>query len=126
MVDYIILGVVGLLAGICGSLGIGGGFILLIYLTIFTSLEQKVGQLTNLLFFIPIAIIAIIIHSKNDLIKKEVVPSSIIGGIIGIGLGITLSFIMPNQILSKIFAVLLLIIGIKELFFCKKKKQDNK
>ena len=58
----------GLLSGILGSMGLGGGGVLIIYLTLFTDTEQLTAQGINLLFFIPTAIIAVVIYS----IRKEI------------------------------------------------------
>lgn len=104
------------LSGICASLGIGGGVVLLLYLTTFLGVAQKEAGLLNLIFFIPIAILSIIMHSKNKLIKFDVIPPCIIGGIFGILLGVWFNSFISNDILSKIFGVFLIIFGIKLLF----------
>ena len=51
----------GLMSGIIGGMGLGGGAVLIIYLTIFQGVEQLQAQGINLLFFIPIASLAPII-----------------------------------------------------------------
>lgn len=55
----------GLLSGIIGSMGLGGGAVLIIYLSLFTETEQLRSQGINLLFFIPIALIAVIIYAEK-------------------------------------------------------------
>lgn len=119
---YITLGIVGLLSGITASLGIGGGFVLLIYLTAIASVPQMEAQLLNLLFFIPIGIMSIILHIRHRLIEKSIVLKSVFGGILGVFLGVYIGTLIPNEILSKIWAVFILIIGIRELIR-KKPKQ---
>ena len=42
-------------AAVLGSLGMGGGGVLLIYLTVFQNMAQLDAQGMNLLFFLPIA-----------------------------------------------------------------------
>ena len=68
---YIIFGALG---GILGGMGMGGGTLLIPLLTIFTETKQKEAQGINLIVFIPMAIIALIIHFKNKLVnvKKSV------------------------------------------------------
>ena len=56
---------IGFFAGIIGGMGMGGGTLLIPILTIFLSFEQKNAQAINLLVFIPMAIVALIIHFKN-------------------------------------------------------------
>ena len=97
------------------SLGIGGGGILIIYLTLFASMEQLKAQGLNLLFFIPCGIIALIIHFKNKLIDKSYSVPLICGGVVGVLAGNYLSSLINTNLLSKIFAVFIIIIGLREL-----------
>ena len=43
---------IGLLSGAAASMGLGGGFIFLIYLSAFTDTPQDIAQGANLLFFL--------------------------------------------------------------------------
>ncbi|MEG0693690.1 MAG: sulfite exporter TauE/SafE family protein [Oscillospiraceae bacterium] len=119
---YLILSLVGLLSGITASLGIGGGFVLLLYLTVITNMPQREAQLINLIFFLPIAIVSILLHIRNKLIVKDVVMKSVIGGILGVFVGVYIATILPNEFISKAFAIFVLIVGIKELFAKKKNR----
>ena len=112
---YFILSLVGLLAGITASLGIGGGFVLLLYLTVLEDMPQKEAQLLNLIFFLPIATLSIIMHIRNKLILKEVVIKAVIGGVLGVFVGVWLATIVPNELISKAFAVFVLFVGLREL-----------
>ncbi len=112
---YIILSIVGLLAGITASLGIGGGFVLLLYLTIIADIPQREAQLLNLIFFLPIATLSIVLHIRNKLIMKEVVVKSVLGGILGVFVGVYIATILPNEVISKAFATFVLIVGAREL-----------
>ena len=58
----------GALGGILGGMGMGGGTLLIPLLTIFTNTKQKEAQGINLIVFIPMAVIALIIHFKNKLV----------------------------------------------------------
>ena len=105
-----------------GAMGIGGGGVLIIYLTLYLGMNQLNAQGLNLLFFIPCAVIALIIHSKNSLIKWKDAMLLIVFGIIGICIGALLTSYIPENILRKIFAVFLLIIGIYTIF----KKEEKR
>ena len=59
----------GLLSGIIGGMGMGGGAVLIIYLSLFTDTKQLTAQGINLLFFIPIGILALIIYTVKKQIK---------------------------------------------------------
>ena len=56
---------IGIFAGIFSGIGMGGGTILIFLLTIFAKMEQHIAQATNLIYFIPTAISAIIVNYKN-------------------------------------------------------------
>ncbi len=105
------------LTGIFASMGFGGGMILIIYLTIFAGVDQLTAQGINLVFFIPIAFLSVIMHSKNKLIEwKKIVPA-IICGTIGVFIGSFIATKTGPEFLSKIFAIFIIIIGFRELFF---------
>ena len=53
----------GLLSGIAGAMGLGGGGVLIIYLTLLADLSQQKAAGINLIFFIPISILAVIIYA---------------------------------------------------------------
>ena len=61
--------IIGIFAGIFTGLGMGGGSVLILFLTLFLNLEQHVAQATNLLFFIPSALVCIILNTKRKLIN---------------------------------------------------------
>lgn len=112
--------IAGFLSGITASMGLGGGFVLLIYLTFFTPIAQLESQLMNLIFFIPISLLSILLHLKNHLIETKVLFKSILMGIIGVILGSFLSELIAENMLSKLFGGLILLVGFKELFHKKK------
>lgn len=117
--------IIGLLSGIAASMGFGGGFILIIYLTAFSDVNQITAQGVNLLFFLPVALVSLIIHQKNRLIKWNVLLSLIPGGIAGILLGTFISSNIDVSFLQKLFAGLLIFVGFKELFH-KNEKNSKK
>ena len=109
--------------GIFASLGVGGGMILIIYLTVFAGFDQLAAQGINLIYFIPIAALSVIIHSKNKLIEWKKIMPSLITGVIFAALGTFAAGYIGSPALKKIFAVFILIIGIKELFYKPPKTQ---
>lgn len=108
--------IVGALSGIIASMGLGGGFVLLVWLTLFQDVPQRTAQGINLLFFLPIALISIILHSRAKLIDKKLVLRLIPGGIIGAVLGTIGSQALGNELLRKLYAIFLLAFGLRELF----------
>ena len=112
--------VIGFLTGILASMGLGGGFILMVWLTAFEKIEQRAAQGINLLFFLPIAILSLILHLKNGLINKELVKKLAFGGIIGAIIGT-----YGAQLIDKLFALFLLSFGLRELFWNKSPAHEN-
>ena len=114
-----------LVTGFLASLGVGGGMVLIIWMTAILGTPQLEAQGINLIFFIPIALVSVILHYKNGLIelKKMILP--IITGSIGAAVGSLTAHYIGSDNLRKIFAVFILLIGIKTLFFEKKAKEQE-
>ncbi len=107
--------IAGFLSGIIGGLGLGGGAVLLIYLRVFENTPQLLSQGINLLFFIPIGIIAVIIYFKKGLIELKTVLPIAAFGVIGAIIGYLMTRAFGGEFLGKIFAVILIIMGIGEI-----------
>lgn len=117
---YIIL--FSFLAGIIGSMGFGGGTVLIIYLSVFLSLEQTKSQGINLLFFIPCAVYSIIVYIRKNLIEKDKIIPVVLPGFVGVALGYTALNFIKSELLGKLFGAFLIILAIKEFFFSKSNK----
>ena len=111
---------IGFLTGIAASMGLGGGFILIIWLTLFKGLSQTQAQGVNLLFFLPIALFSVLIHSKNKLIEWKIVPFAVLSGIIGAALGSIISFTLTDNTLRMLFSLLIIPVSLREIFHKKK------
>lgn len=108
--------IVGFLTGVLASMGLGGGFILVVWLTLVQNVPQRAAQGINVLFFLPIAFIALIMHLKSGLVNKALVKRLIFGGIAGAVLGTLGAQILPNDLLRRLYALFLLAFGVRELF----------
>ena len=102
-------------SGVLGSMGFGGGGILILYLTLALGLKQITAQGINLIFFIPCAIMGIILHAKHGLIEIKRVLPYLISAIPGVILGLYLTNIIDNTWLAKIFGGVLIALGVREL-----------
>ena len=127
--QYLMIGIVSLLSGITASLGLGGGFVLVIYLTAIANMQQIEAQGLNLVFFVPIAVLSLILHGKNKLLDKKPLLPAILGGAAGVGIGFGIGSLIGSEWLSKLFAIFILLVGVKELFHkkgqTKQKKENN-
>jgi uncharacterized membrane protein YfcA len=113
--------VVGFLSGIISGMGIGGGTILIPAITMLWGVDQKLAQITNLIYFIPTASIALITHIKNKNIEKSILLVIIVFGFIGAMAGSYFALKLDSAVLKKLFGGFLFIMGILEFF----KKSDG-
>ena len=119
---------IGFISGIVSGTGMGGGTILILCLTIFLGINQKVSQATNLIFFIPTSIAAIYINIKENKINFKVAKVIIFFGVIGAIIGAMFAQKIETGLLKKIFGVFLGVIAIHEIyviFRMYKNKENN-
>lgn len=107
----------GFFSGAMGAMGLGGGGVLIIYLTLFAGVEQATAQGINLIFFIPCAVLAIIYYCKKKLIDWKTALPCALAGLAGAAAGSYFSAWIDGGWLGKLFGALLLIMGIQQLFY---------
>lgn len=112
---------IGVISGIVTGLGMGGGSILILILTAFMSVEQHTAQAANMLFFIPTAITAIIVHFKSGNVDKKIGKKLLYSMIIGSAIGAYITGLVNGKSLKKYFGIFLLLVGIVELITTIKK-----
>ena len=111
----LLLILVGFLSGVIGGMGMGGGTILVPLLS-FLDLGQKSIQATNLISFLPMCIVALLFHNKNNLVCKKNVGWVIIPAVLFSVLGALLGQGSNNDTLSICFGVFLVIVGLWQMF----------
>ncbi len=117
---------IGIVSGIVGGLGMGGGTILILFLSVFLAVEQHVAQSTNIIFFVPTAISAIAVNLKHKNIDLKVGIPICLWGILGAFIGAYISMKMNVSILRKCFGGFLIFIAIYQMYeYIKEKKRHN-
>lgn len=116
----------GLVSGIVSGTGMGGGTILVFLLTFLSGVEQHIAQATNLIFFIPTSIVAIIVNIKNKNIDFKLATIISIFGILGAIIGAKLSIYTDVNKLRTYFGIFLLIIAIHEIYTIIKTNKKTK
>ena len=122
---------IGIISGIVSGTGMGGGTILIFLLSFILGIEQHTAQATNLIFFIPTSIVAIIVNFKNKNIDiKQAIIISIFG-VLGAIIGANIAIYMDVKILKKGFGIFLIFVTINEIYsiiklYKKDKKTNNK
>ena len=108
--------IIGIVSGIVSGTGMGGGTILIFLLTFMCGIEQHIAQATNLIFFIPTSIVAIIVNIKNKNIKFKIATIISIFGILGAIVGTNISIHTDVNRLRKFFGIFLAVIAIHEIY----------
>lgn len=117
----------GIISGAFSGTGMGGGTILILILSVFMGIEQHVAQATNLVFFVPTSITAIITTMKEKLINWKIGIPVAISGIAGAIFGAKISVSMDVNRLRKYFGIFLILITIYEIYsLIKQYKIDRK
>lgn len=117
--------IIGVILGFLSGIGVGGGSLLVLWLTLVLGMEHSDARIINLLFFIPSALVASFFRWKQgNLDFKKILPA-IITGCIAAGLFSVLSKQMDIALLKKLFGVLLLITGIRELLYKPGQRRRN-
>lgn len=107
----------GILLGFLSGLGTGGGSLLILWLTMAAGMEYEQARIINLMFFVPSALFACLFRWKQGRLELKKVLPAIGAGVVCAGLGNWLSSVLDTQLLKKLFGVLLLAAGARELIY---------
>ena len=109
--------IIGTALGFLSGLGIGGGSLLVLWLSFVVGMDPITVRGINLLFFIPSALIAICFRWKQGSICwKKIIPAMIAGCVSAL-LFSWLGSLFDMAMLKKLFGIILILTGIKELFY---------
>lgn len=124
----ILLLIIGLAAGfLSGLIGIGGGIIIVPALVLIAGFSQKLAQGTSLgILLLPVGILAVIQYYKQGYLNVNYVAIIAIAFVLGSFLGSKLALSLSDDKMKKIFAVILLLLSLKMLFFDKGKAPPAK
>ena len=116
--EIIILIAIGFFAGIVGgSLGLGGGIIIVPALVFILGFTQHYAQGTSLaVLLFPVGILAVINYAKNGYVNFKFAAILIVAFVLGSYLGSEISVHLPDKILKKIFGIFILLISLKMIF----------
>ena len=114
--QVVLLLIFGLIGGILGGMGMGGGTLLIPLLTIGLNLTQQSSQAINLLAFLPMSIVALVIHFKNKLVHTKIAIPIAISGVASSILGSFLANKTSSFTLKIWFGIFLIIVGILQIY----------
>lgn len=109
--------IVGTLLGFLTGLGVGGGSLLILWLTLVLEMSQTAARGINLLFFLPSAAISCYLRWKQGSVTLKKILPAIFAGCAAAAVFSLISTRIDLEILRKLFGVLLLATGIRELCY---------
>ncbi len=125
MVAWVIAAAVGLLTGIISGFGIGGGSLLILYLTAVVGVDQYTAGGINLLYFLCCAPTALISHIRHRRVEWKAVVWCSLAGAITSAVAAYFAAGIDTDWLRRLFGVVLLYIGVRELFAKSPKKEKT-
>jgi uncharacterized membrane protein YfcA len=102
----------GILAALCG---VGGGLIMVPAFVFLMALDQKSAVATSLAVIIAVSMVATAKYSAASLVKWQVVLPVMLGAVVTTWLATDWLKHLSNDWLSRIFAILMIVVGIRML-----------
>ena len=109
-------GLAGLVCGVLSGYGIGGGSLLLLWMTQVAGLGQAAAQGINLAYFLPTSGAALASHWKNGLVEKSAVLWAAPAGIVCSVLASVAATCVDQSFLRRVFGIFCVAVGVKMLF----------
>ena len=113
LISLPVAAVLGFLAG----LGVGGGSLLMLWLTMVADMEYADARIINLLFFLPSAFISTLFRQRQGTVPFRKILPAMLCGCIAAALFSFIGSRLDTTIIQKIFGGLLLLTGVRELFY---------
>ena len=118
MLNHLITSIlVGTVLGFLSGLGIGGGSLLIIWLTVILEVDPLTARTINLLFFIPSALTTCIIRIRRQELPWQSLLPAILAGCIAAWFFSTIFSNMDLGMLKKLFGTILICTGLREIHY---------
>ena len=107
----------GVILGYLAGLGIGGGSLLILWLTLVLHVPQQTARMINLLFFLTAAGAVTVIRWKQGSLQIKKILPAILAGCCAAAVFSWISLQIDVEKLKKLFGILLLLTGARELLY---------
>lgn len=112
---------IGAVLGLLAGLGVGGGTLLILWLTLIIKIDAGAAAGINLMFFIAAAGAVSLYRCRRGTLHLKAVLPGIAAGCITAAAGSVLRSMVDQQLLEQLFGILLLVTGVRELLYRPKK-----
>ena len=116
MVSFPFTLLIAILLGFLAGMGVGGGSLLLLWLTQVVMIPQPQARIINLLFYLPAAVASILFRPRRQ-IPWKICSYAITAGCIAAALCSIASNYIDITLLKKLLGVLLILTGLREVFY---------
>ena len=128
--DFLWLALIAVVSGVFAGMGMGGGTFLIPLLTIFMNISAPVAQCTNLLVFVPMAVITIIIYARQKLIDFSQAYIVSIPACLVSAVGALVSVNISSRLIKILFGAFIALIGVIQIIvlivkFIRKKRKNQ-
>ena len=117
---------ISLIIATLSGMGVGGGGLLVIYLTLIENVDQLISQGANLCFFVATAVASTIYNSFKKKIEWKTTLVLSVAGIIFSLFGVWIAGKINPHFLRKMFGLMLSVSGSLSLISAFSKKKQNK
>lgn len=108
---------IGFLSGVlCGLLGVGGGVIIVLYLTSMLHEDQHNAQATAISVILASALVSSGIYWYRGVMDWKIIFPALIGSVVGGYFGAKLMKKIPAKMLRRLFALFMLTAGFRMFF----------
>lgn len=114
--SWLLSALVGAATGVLSGFGVGGGTLLLLWLTLVQGMEQLQAGGVNLLYFAACALPALGGHLRQGLVDRQAALWSAAAGAPACVLAAFVASSLEVTLLRRLFGVFLLAVGLRELF----------
>lgn len=113
-------------AGVLSGFGIGGGTLLLLWLTLVKGMSQFQAGGINLAYFVSCALPALWGHFRQGLVEKKAVLWCVLAGVPLCCAGAFVAAHLQVELLRRVFGFFLLVVGFRELFSKQEKSSQER
>ena len=109
--------IAGIILGFLAGIGVGGGSLLILWLTLVMKADPSIARTINLMFFVTAAGSVSFIRLRNKTIQWKQILPAILAGSMAAAVFSVIGRSIDQHVIRKLFGILLLFTGIRELFY---------